>query len=131
MQVQDQVESLGEANIPACFLGSAQTDRTILNRLLADEFRLVYVSPEFMANFKNSVLKEDKFTLIAVDEAHVSWHGSCRMISTIFVEEFYTIIYLFLFYVYLFSASVNGATIFAPCIEKYLKFEKLCQKYQH
>lgn len=71
--MQDQVRSLHVANIPAAFLGSAQTDRTIVSRVLADEFRVVYVSPEYVGSpygkeFLTSL--EKKLTLIAIDEAH-------------------------------------------------------------
>lgn len=72
--MQDQVQSLSVANISACFLGSAQTDRNILDRILSDEFRLVYASPEYIVNNTNFLRSlESKLTLIAVDEAHVNF----------------------------------------------------------
>lgn len=71
--MQDQVRSLRVANIPACFLGSAQTDKTIVSRVLAGEFRLVYVSPEYVGGSMGKDLLiqlEQRLTLIAIDEAH-------------------------------------------------------------
>lgn len=70
--MQDQVRSLSVANIPACFLGSAQTERNMDTRAIAGEFRLVYVSPEYIANSPHFLKSmEPRLTLIAVDEAHV------------------------------------------------------------
>lgn len=70
--MQDQVRSLSVANIPACFLGSAQTDRTIEQRARDNEFRLVYVSPEYISGECGTHLLqslENKLTLVAIDEA--------------------------------------------------------------
>lgn len=70
--MQDQVRSLSVANIPACFLGSAQTDRSTDARALAGEFRLVYASPEYITNATNWLKSLEKMlTLVAIDEAHV------------------------------------------------------------
>lgn len=71
--MQDQVLSLNVANIPASFLGSAQKERNIEERVISGEFRLVYASPEYLASdCGHSLLKQlaDKLTLVAVDEAH-------------------------------------------------------------
>lgn len=69
--MQDQVLSLNVCNIPACLLGTAQTDYTILSRVKAGEFRLVYVCPEYITS-NLELLNElaDKLTLVAIDEAH-------------------------------------------------------------
>lgn len=69
--MQDQVLALKVANIPACLLGSAQTDRTILDQVLAGDFRLVYVSPEYITSYPELLDKlADQLTLVAIDEAH-------------------------------------------------------------
>lgn len=69
--MEDQVLALKVANIPSCFLGSAQTDRTTLDNVRAGEFRLVYVSPEYItANIELLDDLADRLTLIAIDEAH-------------------------------------------------------------
>lgn len=71
--MQDQVLSLEVANIPACFLGSAQRDQNIESKVLNDEFRIVYASPEYLTGDRGKDLLrqlESKLTLIAIDEAH-------------------------------------------------------------
>lgn len=68
--MQDQVSALSVANISACFLGSAQTDRNITSQVIAGEFRLVYASPEYLnGETGQRLLKkmESKLTLIAID----------------------------------------------------------------
>lgn len=68
--MQDQVNALSVANIPACFLGSAQTDRNTLSQVIAGEFRMVYVSPEYLSGDGGKYLLEKlekKLTLIAID----------------------------------------------------------------
>lgn len=75
--MQDQVQSLSVANISACYLGSAQADKHILDRILSNEFRLVYASPEYIVNANNFLKSlESKLTLIAVDEAHVNFSSN-------------------------------------------------------
>lgn len=71
--MEDQVLSMNVSNIPACYLGSAQTDRTVSSRALNGEFRIVYVTPEFITceegiNFLQKL--ESKLVLIGIDEAH-------------------------------------------------------------
>lgn len=68
--MQDQVLSLGVANIPACFLGSAQKQR-IEQNVIDGEFRLVYASPEYITAHCGQYLLEQighRLTLIAIDE---------------------------------------------------------------
>lgn len=68
--MQDQVNALNVANVPACFLGSAQMDRNITNQVIAGDFRLVYVSPEYLNGDMGKWLLrklESKVTLIAID----------------------------------------------------------------
>lgn len=69
--MQDQVLALTVANIPACFLGSAQTDRTILDGVMNGEYRLVYLSPEYLSSSLDWLVElADRLTLVAIDEAH-------------------------------------------------------------
>ena len=39
---------LQAANIPACFLGSGQLDKSVYAALRSDRYRIVYVTPEFI-----------------------------------------------------------------------------------
>lgn len=69
--MQDQVKSLNLVNIPACLLGSAQTNRSIENDIINGDYRIVYASPEYISGIWGSSLigrLKDKLTLIAVDE---------------------------------------------------------------
>lgn len=71
--MQDQVSSLNVANIPACFLGSAQSDRNITDKILNDTYRMVYASPEYICGEQGVRLIQQlltKLTLFAIDEAH-------------------------------------------------------------
>lgn len=68
--MQDQVSALSVANIPACFLGSAQTDRSIVQQVTDGDFRMVYASPEYVnGDFGQQLLKklESRLTLVAID----------------------------------------------------------------
>ncbi|XP_031625025.1 Werner syndrome ATP-dependent helicase-like [Contarinia nasturtii] len=77
--MQDQVSALSVANISACFLGSAQSDRNIECQVEAGDFRMVYASPEYINGERgNKLMKklESKLTLVAVDESHcISAYG--------------------------------------------------------
>ncbi|KAI1905335.1 hypothetical protein AGOR_G00015040 [Albula goreensis] len=70
--MEDQVLQLKMSNIPACFLGSAQTD-DIVPDLKKGHYRVVYMTPEFCSG-RISLLEELNIslglTLIAIDEAH-------------------------------------------------------------
>lgn len=71
--MEDQVLSMNVSSIPACYLGSAQSDRTVFSRALNGEYRIVYVTPEFITgddglNFLQKL--ESKLVLIGIDEAH-------------------------------------------------------------
>lgn len=68
--MQDQVSALSVANIPACFLGSAQSDRNIENQVTAGDFRMVYASPEYINGDRGQNLLgklEPLLTLVAID----------------------------------------------------------------
>ncbi|KAG7476943.1 hypothetical protein MATL_G00088070 [Megalops atlanticus] len=70
--MEDQVLQLKMSNIPACFLGSAQTEN-ILPDLKMGHYRVVYMTPEFCSG-SIWLLEELNSTigliLIAIDEAH-------------------------------------------------------------
>ncbi|XP_075216584.1 bifunctional 3'-5' exonuclease/ATP-dependent helicase WRN-like [Lycorma delicatula] len=74
--MHDQVLSLQVANIPACFLGSAQKNKSnVIKDILNNEYRIVYVTPEFCnCDFGMNLLKQFSsklnVILIAIDEAH-------------------------------------------------------------
>ncbi|KAL2100275.1 hypothetical protein ACEWY4_004669 [Coilia grayii] len=70
--MEDQVLQLKMSNIPACFLGSAQTQNVSVD-LKKGHFRVVYMTPEFCS--ANITLLEHLnstigLSLIAIDEAH-------------------------------------------------------------
>ena len=68
--MQDQVLALQAKGLAACYLGSAQTDPTILQRL--HTFQFVYVTPELAATerFRDLLVHVLKPCLLAIDEAH-------------------------------------------------------------
>ncbi|XP_059471989.1 bifunctional 3'-5' exonuclease/ATP-dependent helicase WRN-like [Neocloeon triangulifer] len=74
--MEDQVLGLTVSNIPACFLGTAQTSITsTLQEIMEGRHRLVYMSPEFSSGENGkSLLKKMAanldVVLIAIDEAH-------------------------------------------------------------
>ncbi|XP_017344220.1 bifunctional 3'-5' exonuclease/ATP-dependent helicase WRN isoform X1 [Ictalurus punctatus] len=70
--MEDQVLQLQMSNIPACFLGSAQTSN-VLAGLQKGHFRVVYMTPEFCSgniSLLEQLNKSIGVCLIAVDEAH-------------------------------------------------------------
>lgn len=67
--MQDQVMSLTERGVAACYIGSAQEDATIWGRL--EEFQLVYATPEMASTDRfRARLRELDPALVAIDEAH-------------------------------------------------------------
>ncbi|XP_014291916.1 bifunctional 3'-5' exonuclease/ATP-dependent helicase WRN [Halyomorpha halys] len=75
--MQDQVLSLKMRNIPACFFGSAQSDKSlILDNLLAGKFKLAYMTPEWCTGefglniFEKLLNNHISITVVAIDEAH-------------------------------------------------------------
>lgn len=72
--MEDQVRGLAAANIPACFLGSAQSRQDqVVNDLLAGEYRVLYITPEFAeSNLSLPKTLDERvgITLFAIDEAH-------------------------------------------------------------
>lgn len=71
--MRDQVASMAERGIAACFIGSAQTDPTIEQRALGGEFPLVYMCPETVGRLLGRLLalsSQGRIRLFAIDEAH-------------------------------------------------------------
>lgn len=64
------------SNIPACLLGSAQTQQDIvISDIMANEYRIVYATPEFCAGdyglkFLKQINEILNVDLLAIDEAH-------------------------------------------------------------
>lgn len=70
--MEDQVLQLTMSNIPACFLGSAQT-KNLNEQVKRGDFRVVYMTPEFCSGNIPLLVQLDRtvgLSLIAVDEAH-------------------------------------------------------------
>jgi ATP-dependent DNA helicase RecQ len=74
--MHDQVEKMRALGVRACFLGSAQTDATIDDRVAAGEYELVYLTPEKLISFAERLAQlhrrggTSRIVLVAVDEAH-------------------------------------------------------------
>jgi len=72
--MRDQVASMQTRGIPATFLGSAQEDSSMEQRVLAGDFRLVYSCPETLQRlshgFLTSLYLQERLCLFAIDEAH-------------------------------------------------------------
>lgn len=71
--MEDQVLALNLSNIPACFLGSAQAKKDVLYGVYQGDYRIVYVTPEYITgDFGTTFLEKlkDKLVLVAIDEAH-------------------------------------------------------------
>ncbi|XP_046907168.1 Werner syndrome ATP-dependent helicase homolog isoform X2 [Hypomesus transpacificus] len=70
--MEDQVLQLQMSNIPACFLGSAQTKNVLLD-VKQGKYKVVFITPEYCSG-SISLLEQLNTTigisLIAVDEAH-------------------------------------------------------------
>uniref|UniRef100_A0A9J8D794 ATP-dependent DNA helicase n=1 Tax=Cyprinus carpio carpio TaxID=630221 RepID=A0A9J8D794_CYPCA len=70
--MEDQVLYLQMSNIPACFLGSAQT-KNLYEEVKRGHFRVVYMTPEFCSGNIPLLAQLDRtvgLSLVAVDEAH-------------------------------------------------------------
>lgn len=67
--MQDQVLSLTERGVAACYIGSAQEDTTVWGRL--EEFQLIYATPEMASTDRfRARLRQLDPALVAIDEAH-------------------------------------------------------------
>ncbi|XP_023573349.1 Werner syndrome ATP-dependent helicase isoform X2 [Octodon degus] len=70
--MEDQVVQLEMSNIPACFLGSAQS-KNLLEDVKLGKYRIIYITPEFCSgnlDLLQQLQANIGITLIAVDEAH-------------------------------------------------------------
>ncbi|XP_075118331.1 bifunctional 3'-5' exonuclease/ATP-dependent helicase WRN [Leptodactylus fuscus] len=70
--MEDQVLQLSMSNIPACFLGSAQT-KNIMHEVKGGKFKVIYMTPEFCSGGISLLQELDNnygISLIAIDEAH-------------------------------------------------------------
>ena len=72
--MNDQVVSLHESGVPACFINSMQTIKqrqAAEESILSGEVKLVYVSPEgLLSGYLLDFFRALKIALIAIDEAH-------------------------------------------------------------
>lgn len=68
--MQAQILYLKRANIPACLVGTAQSDLNILSRIRKGEFNIIYSSPEYLLGNNGKqmldVLKK-QLILVAID----------------------------------------------------------------
>ncbi|XP_048028103.1 Werner syndrome ATP-dependent helicase homolog [Megalobrama amblycephala] len=70
--MEDQVLQLQMSNIPACFLGSAQT-KNLYEEVKRGDFRVVYMTPEFCSGNIPLLVQLERtvgLSLVAIDEAH-------------------------------------------------------------
>lgn len=73
--MQAQVITLNKGNIAACLVGSAQKDNDILAKIKKGQFAVIYSSPEYLQGSRGIEMLtalNEKLTLVAIDEAHVS-----------------------------------------------------------
>ena len=81
----DQVAKLESKGISATFLGTAQVDKNIMQKVAEGIFLVVFTTPETMIERSTGhprrlfvkMAEEGKFCMIAVDEAHLiqSWQN--------------------------------------------------------
>ncbi|XP_034490384.1 Werner syndrome ATP-dependent helicase-like [Drosophila innubila] len=70
---ESETESESNQKDYACLLGTAQEDRSIKERILQLQFKLVYATPEYITRGNGLKLLQDlghNLALIAIDEAH-------------------------------------------------------------
>lgn len=93
----DQQQKFVAKGIKAEFVGEAQTDPAVVNRVLRGDLQLLYISPENLLNNKtyHSMLLSSTYTntlvALAIDEAHCIKTWLVNVDSTCF--PFYLLIF--------------------------------------
>ena len=65
-----QVSALTARGLTACFLGSAQTDRSITQGAWAGEFQFIYITPELAASKLSSLQQLQRDHVSTLTSAH-------------------------------------------------------------
>ncbi|MBK9108859.1 MAG: DNA helicase RecQ [Saprospiraceae bacterium] len=71
--MKDQVEALTSNGVPAVFINSSLdriAEAEIVRRCLANEIKLLYLSPEKALSVSDNLLRQLQISMIAIDEAH-------------------------------------------------------------
>ncbi len=71
--MEDQVQALNAREIPACFLGSAQSSQRVKDDAWAGRYLVVYMTPELAISSKERLAQLNQrcgVSLLAIDEAH-------------------------------------------------------------
>eukprot|EP00041_Stephanoeca_diplocostata_P033681 m.1118719 g.1118719 ORF g.1118719 m.1118719 type:complete len:971 (+) comp24386_c0_seq7:297-3209(+) len=71
--MEDQVANLQAAGVASCQLSSSQKDSSLFSRVLQGEYRVVYITPEFVSTqhyFLQRLNDTKSVSLLAIDEAH-------------------------------------------------------------
>lgn len=69
--MEDQVANLQAAGVASCQLSSSQKDASLYDRVLQGEYRVVYITPEFVGTqryFLQRLSNTKLVSLLAIDE---------------------------------------------------------------